>query len=136
MAKTAREKLNDKKEPKKVVLTHSYAGGIEGQLMFVGTPKIIADYIAKIPYGQTRTVEKMRGDLARRRKCDVTCPMSSAIFVRIAAEAALEDLADGKTPAEVIPFWRLIDGTHKIAKKLDVDPAWIDAQRESELTKG
>ena len=132
MAKSAREKLNAKKEAKKVVLTHSFAGGKEGQLMFVGTPGIIADYIEKIPYGETRTVEKLRGDLARRRKCDVTCPMSTAIFVRIAAEAALEDLADGKSAAEITPFWRLIDGQHKIAKKLDVDSAWINEQRELE----
>ena len=50
--------------------------------------------------------------------------------------AALEDLADGQPPSEVTPFWRLIDGKHKIAKKLSVDPAWIDAQRKLELADG
>ncbi len=132
MAKSAREKLNAKKEAKKVVLSHSYGGGGEGQLMFVGTPRIIADYIEKIPYGETRTVEKLRGDLARRRKCDITCPMSTAMFVRMAAEAALEDLADGIAPSKTIPFWRVIDGQYKIAGKLNVDPAWIDEQRALE----
>lgn len=136
MAKSAREKLNAKKDPKKVLLTHSFGGGGEGQLMFVGTPRIIADYIEKIPYGETRTVEKLRGDLARRRKCDITCPMSTAMFIRLAAEAALEDLAEGTAPSEIIPFWRVIDGQHKIAKKLNVDPAWIDQQRALESAKG
>ena len=132
MAKSAREKLNAKKDPKKVVLTHNFGGGGKGELMFVGTPRIIADYIEKIPYGQTRTIEKLRGDLARRRKCDITCPMSTAMFVRMAAEAALEDMADGVAPSDTIPFWRVIDGRHKIASKLNVDPAWIDAQRALE----
>ena len=48
------------------------------------------------------------------------------------AEAALEDLNEGKRPEEVAPFWRLIEGKDKISGKLDVDPEWIDHQRAME----
>ena len=132
MAKSAREKLAQKKEPKKVVLGGDFSGIKAGQKMFVATPQIIADYIQKIPYGETRTIERMRKDIARRRKCDASCPVSTAIFVRIAAEAAIEDMDEGKAPADVIPFWRLISSKDKVAKKLAIDSAWIDAQRAQE----
>ncbi|MEM8633754.1 MAG: hypothetical protein AAGF33_02150 [Pseudomonadota bacterium] len=136
MAKSAREKLREKKSPKTVELDYNFGGLKAGQKMFVGTPQIIADFILKIPYGTTRTVPAMRMALARRRKCDGTCPVSTAIFVRIAAEAALDDLADGKPVSEVIPFWRIISGDDKIATKLWVDPDWIDQQRALEARSG
>ena len=132
MAKTAREHLATKKSPKKVRLEKDFAGVKAGQLLFVGTPQIVADYISKIPYGKTRTVPRLRNEIARRRRCDAMCPVSTAIFIRIAAEAAVEDLNDGKSPNEVLPFWRLLDSKDKIAKKLSIDGRWIDAQREME----
>ena len=133
MAKTARERLEQKKEPKKVVLEKDFAGVKRGQVLFVATPRLVADYIARIPYGQTRTIERMRREMARRRGCDGTCPVSTAIFVRIAAQAAVDELDEGKAPAEVTPFWRLLRGQDKIAKKLTIDGAWIDAQRDAEV---
>lgn len=132
MAKSAHEKLAEKKSPKTVVLDYNFGGLKVGQKMFVGTPQIVADFIRKIPYGTTRTVPAMRMALARRRKCDGTCPVSTAIFVRIAAEAALDDLDAGKPISDVIPFWRIISGDDKIAKRLRVDPDWIDQQRALE----
>jgi len=100
--------------------------------MLVATPAIVADYIRKIPLGKTRTIEQMRRDLAKRRRCDAACPVSTAIFMRIAAEAAIEEMNAGKSPEQTIPFWRLISSKDKVAKKLAVDPVWIDHQREME----
>lgn len=134
MAKTAQQKLADKKASKIVTLDYNFGGLKVGQKMFVGTPQIVADYIRKIPYGTTRNIAAMRMELARRRKCDGTCPASTAIFVRIAAEAALEDLAQGKSVSEIIPFWRIISGDDKIAKKLNIDSVWIDEQRALEAS--
>ena len=135
MPKTAAEKLNAKKDPKKVVLEADFAGMKRGQTMFVATPKIVADYIARIPYGETRTIQRMRLDIARRRKCDGACPVSTAIFIRIAAEAACEEMEAGRPPSEVLPFWRLIASSDKVAKKLPIDPAWIDEQRAREQSE-
>lgn len=130
---TACEKLNRKKDPKKVRLEYDFAGIKAGQMMFVGTPLLIDAYIRKIPYGSTRTIVALRNELARRNKCDATCPVSTSIFVRMVSEAALEEIADGKPIDEVAPFWRVIDGSHKIAGKLNVDPDWIDHRRAVEL---
>lgn len=132
MKKTAIEKLNAKKDIKKVVMEKAFAGIQVGETMLVATPQIVAEYIRKIPYGKTKTIETMRKDLAKRQRCDGTCPMSTAIFVRIAAEAALEEMDAGKSVQEIIPFWRLVSGSDKVAKKLAIDPEWIDQQRELE----
>jgi len=74
----------------------------------------------------------MRKQLARKRGCDETCPVSTAFFVRTVAEAALEDLAEGKPLSEVTPFWRLISSKDKVVAKLPTDPEWLDAQRAME----
>lgn len=130
--KTAREKLAVQKQPKKVVMEKAYAGIGVGQTMYVATPQIVDAYVRHIPYGETRSVPDMREALAKREACHGTCPMSSAIFARMVAEAALEDMAEGKSPSEVAPFWRLISSKDKIAKKLAIDPAWLDEQRAME----
>lgn len=132
MATTALQKLYKKKEPKKILMEKDFAGIKKGQMMLVATPQIVADYIRKIPSGKSKTIVQMRGELARRRRCDAACPVSTAIFARIAAEAAIEEMEAGKTVDEIIPFWRLISSQDKIAKKLSIDPQWIDHQRELE----
>jgi len=132
MAKSAKEHLNSDKQAKMVVLEKDFAGVTKGQKLFVATPKIVDDYIKKIPYGETRTIERMRRELARRRKGDATCPVSSAIFIRIASQSAIDDLENGKSTSEVTPFWRLLTSKDKISKRLTIDSEWIDIQRESE----
>ena len=130
--KTAREKLAVEKQIKKVVMDKAWAGMQPGDRMLVATPLMVDAYIRKIPHGKTETIPEMRDALAGAEACDATCPMSTSIFVRMVAEAALEDIADGKAVSEVSPFWRMITGQDKIAKKLNVDPAWIDQQRAME----
>lgn len=132
MAKTATEKLKSKKEKKKVRMEHDFAGIKAGQLMLVATPQMVDDYIRKIPYGETRTVVRLRNELARRNRCDASCPVSTAIFVRISAEAAIEAMEQGADVDDVTPFWRVIAPDDKVAGKLNVDSDWIRHQRESE----
>jgi len=132
MAKSAKEHSNSDKQAKMVVLEKDFAGVKKGQKLFVATPKIVDDYIKKIPYGETRTIERMRRELARRRKGDATCPVSSAIFIRIASQSAINDLENGKSTSEVTPFWRLLTSKDKISKRLTIDSEWLDIQRESE----
>ena len=132
MATSARDKMKAKKTIKKVDLDFAFGGLKPGQKMLVGTPQLIDAYIRSIPFGETRTVEAMRNAVARKHGCNGMCPISTSIFIRTASEAALEEMANGAKPSEVSPFWRLIDGQHKIAKRLSVDGAWIDEQRRLE----
>ena len=130
---TSKERLAKKKEAKKVVLDHDFAGIKKGQTMFVATPQIVDAYIRKIPYGETRTILAMRNTLARRYKCDATCPVSTSFFIRISAEAAIEDLEDGVSDVEVAPFWRLLSSKDKITKRLPLpDFSWLDEKRAME----
>lgn len=132
--KTAREKLAAKKEIKKVVMDKAWGGMQPGDTMLVSTPQAVDAYIRAIPHGQTRTIPEMRDALAEAAGCAGACPMSSAIFVRMVAEAALEDIAEGKPVADVAPFWRIITSKDKMTKKLNVETAWIDEQRALEAS--
>ncbi|MEM9571629.1 MAG: hypothetical protein AAF996_09190 [Pseudomonadota bacterium] len=129
---TAREKLARDKQIKKVVMDKSWGGMMPGQTMLVATPLMVDAYIRNIPHGQTKTIPELRNDLAEREGCAGACPMSTSIFIRMVAEAALEDLEEGKSVSEVSPFWRVITGQDKMSKKLNVDAAWIDEQRQLE----
>lgn len=133
MGKTAKQQLEQKKEPKIKVLEADFAGMKKGQKMFVATPQIVNDYIRAIPFGETREVLVARNDLAKRNKCDTTCPVSLAIFIRIVAQAAIEEMEAGKSSSEITPFWRLVDPESKVAKKLTIDSDWIAHQRDAEL---
>ena len=129
---TATEKLCRKKTEKKVRLEADFAGIKAGQMMFVATPLIVDAYIRAIPEGEHRTVPGMRNELARRNRCDASCPVSTAICTRMSAEAALEQLAEGASPDEVAPFWRILRPDDKIAKRLDVGGEWIAQRRAFE----
>ncbi|NBJ09627.1 hypothetical protein GR304_01740 [Microvirga sp. SYSU G3D207] len=118
--------------PKVEPVDKSFAGLKLGQMMLVATPRIVRDYIAAIPRGQARSIVQMRDDLARAHKAEVTCPMTTGIFVRIASEAALEDLSSGKTLDEITPFWRIVDSRSPTAKKLSCGPDFIAARRAAE----
>lgn len=130
--KTAREKLAAKKQIKKVVMDKAWGGMQPGQIMLVATPQLVDAAMREIPHGATTTIPEIRDHLAAAHACDGTCPLSTSIFVRMVAEAALEDLAEGKPVSEVSPFWRVITSEDKMVKKLDLDPAWIDEQRALE----
>jgi hypothetical protein len=127
-------KLNAKKLPKRVQLDKDFAGIKAGSMLFVGTPQIIDAYMRSVPAGETRTIERMRRELARQNKCDATCPVSTAIFMRISAQAAIEQMNTGKITADITPFWRVIEPQSTIASKLTVDSQWIAHMRESEQT--
>jgi len=124
--------LHRKKELKKVRLEYDFAGIKTGQMMFVGTPPILDSCIRSIPFGSLRTVKVVRNELARRNKCDATCPVSTAMLIPMVAEAAIEEIVEGKVPSEVAPFWRAPTASDKIIGKLLVDPEWVDAQCELE----
>ena len=132
MPKSAWEKMREDKSPKVVVLEKDFADMKKGQRMFVGTPKIVDAYIKKIPHGKHRNIIRMRREMARKEKCDVMCPVSTAIFIRLAAQAAIEEMEQGKSVDQVTPFWRLLTAKDKITKRLTIEPEWVDLQRALE----
>ena len=83
--------------------------------MLISSPRSIANYVAKIPYGTEKSVMLMRRELADYSNADNTCPLTCGIFLRIAIEASIEQ-SDGEKPD--LPFWRVIDRKSSLVKKI------------------
>ena len=132
MPKTAAERLKESKPEKRVVLDKDFAGVKAGQMLYVANPKVVDQYVRGIPAGQSRSIVQMREDLAKRRGADATCPVSTAIFLRISAQAAIDELEGGRPIKDIAPFWRVLRASDKITAKLSIDRQWIDTQRTLE----
>jgi len=105
-----RAKLEKTQEPRLVSVPPKMSRFGSG-MMLIPTPKLVDELIRKIPRGKLATVSELRRKLAADFKADVTCPLTTGIFVRIAAEAAEEDRAQGRQ--RITPYWRVVkdDGT-------------------------
>ncbi len=132
MPKTWRQKLESGKPAHVETLTKAFGGAPKGARMLVGTPRLIDGYMRTVPEGEARSVVQMRSDLAKAHKADIACPLSTSIFARIAAEAALEEMAQGKPVDAVTPFWRVIDEKSPIARRLSCGPDFIEMRRRLE----
>ncbi len=100
-----------------------------GQKMLISSPENIAAYIKNIPRGSFSNPKAMRRDLARTVSADNTCPVSTGIFLRIAIE---QQLRPGHTITSDFPFWRVVDETHPVVTKLNLDKQIISRLRKEE----
>lgn len=117
----------------KVEITEkSFADVPAGSKMLIATPRIVDDYIRKIPKGRSGDLQQMRRDLAAEYHADYTCPITSGIFLRIVAEKAWEEYRSGKKPEEITPFWRMIDLDSPTASKLSFPVSFLLEQRNRE----
>lgn len=131
--KTWAQKMLKPAEPQLTTLDKPYGKFVPGQLMLIPTPSLIQDFILSTPKGETRTVEQFRQTLAKEQRADVSCPLTTGIFLRIVCEAALDQLNFENSPLDKItPFWRVVDPKTPLAKKLSCGPEWIVAIREAE----
>lgn len=133
MPKSWTEKLNVNKDPKVIRMEESFSDIPADSLMLVATPALVDDYIRKIPKGKIVDMKTLRKDLAADFHADNSCPLSTAIFVRIAAEAAFEQFSSGKKPEEITPFWRVIQPGSKMASKLTFGEDFLKKQINAEL---
>ena len=133
--KSWQEKLNDSRPHEVKPVPKDMVGMKKGQAMLIATPRIVADYVRKIPRGEMRDMPRMRGDLAKAYKAEVTCPITTGIFLRIVAEAACEDMQAGVDLEKVVPFWRVMDEKSPVAKKLACGSAFIAKRRAQEVAE-
>ncbi|UCC90459.1 MAG: MGMT family protein [Dehalococcoidia bacterium] len=106
--KTWREKLENppKGLPKVVSGPPKWEKRFGGRRVLVATPLLVDGLIRKVQKGKLVTIRQIRERLAQEFKADSTCPLTTGIFVRIAAETAEEDLRMGRQ--EITPYWRVI----------------------------
>src|SRR5690348_4531480 len=90
-SKSWREKLEKKIEPKIVDVPEKWAERIGNGRMLVPSPQLVDKLIRKIPKTRLATVNILREKLAEDFHTDMTCPLTTGIFLNIAANTAEED---------------------------------------------
>jgi len=110
----------------------NFAGIPKGSKLHISSPEEIAAELKTIPLGSILFIQAFRRRLAEKNKCDATCPVSTSIFLRIVAEHTWEEFNSSSSTQDLAPFWRVVESSSPMAKKLNFDSAWIDLQRELE----
>ena len=115
--KSWREKLENppKGLPKVVSGPPKWEKRFGGTRVLVPTPLLVDELIRKVPKRKLVTVKQIRERLAKDFKADSTCPLTTGIFIRIAAEVAEEDLREGKK--QITPYWRVLKADGSLNEK-------------------
>lgn len=87
------------------VLEPAKAKRLNAQTLFIPAPHDVAQAIAAIPPGQTRTIVDLRRELAAQGNAETACPAATIKYWKwmANAEAELED----DSPYQV-PWWRVL----------------------------
>ncbi len=125
-----RDKLERRQEPKIVTIPPKMQKRFGRGKMLIPRPLDVDALIRKVPRGKLITQGQIRETLARASGADVACPLTTGIFVRIAAEAAAEEARAGKS--RITPYWRVIRDDGKLLEKLPGGPAAQADQLASE----
>lgn len=121
---TAREKLEkDQGLPKIVNIPPKMEKRFGRGKMLIPKPLDVDALIRKVKKGKLVAQSQIREKLAKDFKTNVTCPITTGIFIRIAAEAAEEDLRAGKK--QITPYWRVIRDDGSLNEKF---PGGVETQ--------
>ncbi|TQK17681.1 hypothetical protein FBY40_0158 [Microbacterium sp. SLBN-154] len=129
---TAREKFFRAAPPRTKRLKKGFAGVPAGSHLHISSPAALAEAIGKVTMGQTMSVRELRESVAVQQQADATCPVTTAMYLRIITEIAMEDLFRGVDVDEVTPFWRVITPHDPIAKRVPGAPEMISTLRQVE----
>jgi alkylated DNA nucleotide flippase Atl1 len=88
--------------------------------MLIPAPLDVDALIRKVPRGKVATLTQLRENLARAAGANITCPIVTGMFVRIAAEVAAADIRAGKS--RVTPYWRVIRDDGRLLENLPGGP--------------
>lgn len=132
MKKTWQQKIDGAKPPEVFITERAKLGVPEGAKMLISSPGEVREELFKVPPGKAITKAELGQRLAARHGADVTCPLTTGIFVRIVAEAALDEIEAGANPEAVAPFWRVVGPKDPAAKKIRCGRDWIEARRRQE----
>ena len=99
--------------------------------MLIATPALVDALMKKAPPGRLITINQIRERLAQDFGVDSTCPLTTGIFVRIAAEAAAEYQQVGER--EITPYWRVVKQDGSLNEKF---PGGVEAQARKLTDEG
>ena len=122
--KSWQEKLSDNKGlPKVEVISDKMSKRWGSGTVVIPAPLEVDEIMRRIPEGRLITIEEIRAALARKHQATIGCPMTTGIFAWIAAHAAAEAAAEGKT--DITPYWRTLKTGGVVNEKY---PGGIEAQ--------
>jgi hypothetical protein len=111
--KTWTEKYHACKAPHGKILEKKFAGHEPGSTLWISSCSEIADTIKQL---NTRSsLPELRKIIAGKNKHAVTCPLTTGLFFRIVANAAVESWQTGASIESITPFWNAIE---------EMDPMW------------
>ena len=120
-----REKMDNPNLPKVVAIPPNMQKRWGTGSMLVPSPREVDALMRTVRKGTVTTVSEIRKSLARKHATDVTCPLTTGLFIRIAAEAAEEDAAAGKM--KITPYWRVVKDDGSLNPKF---PGGVERQRQ------
>jgi hypothetical protein len=106
--------------------------------MVISTPKEVNEVMRCVPLGRLVTINSIRQHLAHLHNTTIACPITTGIFVNIAAKAAEEMRVLGMT--DLTPYWRVLktDGTlmKKFPKGMMAQKAKLESEGFEVIEKG
>ena len=123
--KSWREKLADSKglprvEPIPEGMSPRWGTGT----LVIPAPMEVDEIMKRVPKGRLITVNEIRSALAKKHGATMGCPITTGLFVMIAAHVAREELEEGS--ARATPYWRTLKSDGEINPKY---PGGIEEQK-------
>jgi len=103
-----------------------------GTKMLIPTPRILDNFVNKIPEGLFFNSKEIRKKLADKYKAETTCPLVTGILLRIISEAAFEEYQNNQDIKMITPFWRVVHPDSILAGKLACGKEFIIANQIQE----
>ncbi|MFC1897800.1 hypothetical protein ACFLX8_04480 [Chloroflexota bacterium] len=130
--KSWQEKLADSKDlPKVVEITGKMSTRWGTGFVCIPAPIEVDEIMKKVPAGKLITVNQIREIVARKHGATIGCPITTGIFIGIAARAAEETTAEGKT--NITPYWRTLKSKGELNEKY---PGGVEVQAVHLIEEG
>ena len=100
-------------QPRLVTLTTPKGANYPPGVMLIASPAAITAMVEHIPRGRVLTSRALREALAAAYGADYTCPMTTGIFLRMAAESA-----SAAGAGDAVPWWRVVRDDGALNEKL------------------
>jgi alkylated DNA nucleotide flippase Atl1 len=97
----------------------------------IPAPTEVEEIMRDVPAGKLITINQIRAKLAKRHGASFGCPITTGIFSGMAARAAEEDRAGGKT--DITPYWRTLRSKGELNEKY---PGGVEDQAERLKAEG
>jgi len=122
--KSWQEKLADDKDlPRVVEITDKMSKRWGTGTLVIPAPREVDEIMKKVPKGKLITINQIRALLAKKHGATIGCPITTGIFVGIAARAAEEAAAEGKK--DITPYWRTLKSKGELNEKY---PGGVEVQ--------